>query len=275
MQETQKIQAAADYIRSKVKKIPRTALILGSGLGVLAEEVQDSVSIPYADIPHFPVSTAPGHAGVFTAGTLEGQEVIVMGGRFHFYEGYDMETIAFPIRVMKTIGVETLILTNAAGGVNEQYKPGDLMIITDHLNMVGQNPLRGPNDEQLGLRFPDLSTLYNPELSSILESTARENGIEYRKGVYAWTSGPSFETPAEIRMLRTMGADAVGMSTVPEAITAHHCGIRVAGVSCISNMAAGVLDQPITQEEVFEVAALVRDRFSTLIRQTLSKMAVG
>ena len=275
MQETQKIQAAADYIRSKVKKIPRTALILGSGLGVLAEDVQDSVSIPYADIPHFPVSTAPGHAGVFTAGTLEGQEVIVMGGRFHFYEGYDMETIAFPIRVMKTIGVETLILTNAAGGVNEQYKPGDLMIITDHLNMVGQNPLRGPNDEQLGLRFPDLSTLYNPELSSILESTARENGIEYRKGVYAWTSGPSFETPAEIRMLRTMGADAVGMSTVPEAITAHHCGIRVAGVSCISNMAAGVLDQPITQEEVFEVAALVRDRFSTLIRQTLSKMAVG
>jgi purine-nucleoside phosphorylase len=275
MQETQKIQAAADYIRSKVKKIPRTALILGSGLGVLAEEVQDSVSIPYADIPHFPVSTAPGHAGVFTAGTLEGQEVIVMGGRFHFYEGYDMETIAFPIRVMKTIGVETLILTNAAGGVNEQYKPGDLMIITDHLNMVGQNPLRGPNDEQLGLRFPDLSTLYNPELSSILESTARENGIEYRKGVYAWTSGPSFETPAEIRMLRTMGADAVGMSTVPEAITAHHCGICVAGVSCISNMAAGVLDQPITQEEVFEVAALVRDRFSTLIRQTLSKMAVG
>jgi len=275
MQETQKIQAAADYIRSKVKKIPRTALILGSGLGVLAEEVQDSVSIPYADIPHFPVSTAPGHAGVFTAGTLEGQEVIVMGGRFHFYEGYDMETIAFPIRVMKTIGVETLILTNAAGGVNEQYKPGDLMIITDHLNMVGQNPLRGPNDEQLGLRFPDLSTLYNPELSSILESTARENGIEYRKGVYAWTSGPSFETPVEIRMLRTMGADAVGMSTVPEAITAHHCGIRVAGVSCISNMAAGVLDQPITQEEVFEVAALVRDRFSTLIRQTLSKMAVG
>lgn len=275
MQETQKIQAAADYIRSKVKKIPRTALILGSGLGVLAEEVQDSVSIPYADIPHFPVSTAPGHAGVFTAGTLEGQEVIVMGGRFHFYEGYDMETIAFPIRVMKTLGVETLILTNAAGGVNEQYKPGDLMIITDHLNMVGQNPLRGPNDEQLGLRFPDLSTLYNPELSSILESTARENGIEYRKGVYAWTSGPSFETPAEIRMLRTMGADAVGMSTVPEAITAHHCGIRVAGVSCISNMAAGVLDQPITQEEVFEVAALVRDRFSTLIRQTLSKMAAG
>ena len=275
MDPQDKIQAAADYIRSKVKRIPRTALILGSGLGVLAEEVQDPVSIPYSEIPHFPVSTAPGHAGVFTAGTLEGQEVIVMGGRFHYYEGYDMDTIAFPIRVMKSLGVDTLLLTNAAGGVNEEYKPGDLMIITDHLNMVGQNPLRGSNDEQLGPRFPDLSTLYNPDLSGILQATAEENGIDYQKGVYAWMSGPSFETPAEIRMLRTIGADAVGMSTVPEAITAHHCGIRVAGVSCISNMAAGVLDQPITQEEVFEVAKLVRERFSLLIRQTLSKMAAA
>ncbi|MFW6207986.1 MAG: purine-nucleoside phosphorylase [Spirochaetota bacterium] len=273
MDPQDKIQAAADYIRGKVKRIPRTALILGSGLGVLAEEVQDPVSIPYSEIPHFPVSTAPGHAGVFTAGTLEGQEVIVMGGRFHYYEGYDMDSIAFPIRVMKSLGVDTLLLTNAAGGVNEEYKPGDLMIITDHLNMVGQNPLRGPNDEQLGPRFPDLSTLYNPELSGMLEATAKENGIDYQKGVYAWMSGPSFETPAEIRMLRSIGADAVGMSTVPEAITAHHCGIRVAGVSCISNMAAGVLDQPITQEEVFEVAKLVRERFSLLIRQTLSRMA--
>lgn len=273
MDKQKKIQTAADYIRGKVKRIPQTALILGSGLGVLAEEVQDPVSISYSEIPHFPVSTAPGHAGVFTAGTLEGQEVIVMGGRFHYYEGYDMDTIAFPIRVMKSLGVDTLLLTNAAGGVNEGYKPGDLMIITDHLNMVGQNPLRGPNDEQLGPRFPDLSTLYNPELSGILEATAKENGIDYQKGVYAWMSGPSFETPAEIRMLRTIGADAVGMSTVPEAITAHHCGIRVAGVSCISNMAAGVLDQPITQEEVFEVAKLVRERFSLLIRQTLSRMA--
>lgn len=275
MQSTQRIQTAADYIRSKVKRIPRTALVLGSGLGILAEEVQEAVSIPYSEIPHFPVSTAPGHAGVCTAGTLEGQEVIVMGGRFHYYEGYDMDTIAFPIRVMKSLGVNTLLLTNAAGGVNEQFAPGDLMIITDHLNMTGQNPLRGPNDEQLGPRFPDLSTLYCPELRAMLEAAAKENSIGYQKGVYAWMSGPSFETPAEIRMLRTMGADAVGMSTVPEAITARHCGIRVAGVSCISNMAAGVLDQPITQEEVFEVAELVRERFSLLIRQTLSKMAAG
>lgn len=275
MQETQKIQAAADYIRSKVKRIPRTALVLGSGLGILAEEVQEAVSIPYKEIPHFPVSTAPGHAGVCTAGSLEGQEVIVMGGRFHYYEGYDMDTIAFPIRVMKSLGVNTLLLTNAAGGVNEQFEPGDLMIIIDHLNMTGQNPLRGPNDEQLGPRFPDLSTLYNPELCDMLEAAAKENRIDYQKGVYAWMAGPSFETPAEIRMLRSMGADAVGMSTVPEAITARHCGIRVAGVSCISNMAAGVLGQPITQEEVFEVAKLVRERFSTLIRQTLAKMAAG
>jgi len=275
MEETNKIQAAADYIRSKVKRVPQTALMLGSGLGVLAEEVQDAVRIPYSEIPHFPVSTAPGHAGVFTAGTLEEQEVIVMGGRFHYYEGYDMETIAFPIRVMKNLGVDTLLLTNAAGGVNEEYKPGDLMIITDHINMTGQNPLRGQNDEQLGPRFPDLGTLYNPDLSALLEDAAGESSIDYQKGVYAWTSGPSFETPAEIRMLRTLGADAVGMSTVPEAITAHHCGIRVAGVSCISNMAAGVLDQPITQEEVFETAKLVREGFSMLIRRTLRKMATG
>jgi purine-nucleoside phosphorylase len=198
-----------------------------------------------------------------------------MGGRFHYYEGYDMATIAFPIRVMKSLGVKTLILTNAAGGVNEQYQPGDLMIITDHLNMTGQNPLRGPNDEQLGPRFPDMSTLYNPELRRMLQEVAEEHNINYQNGVYAWMTGPSFETPAEIRMLRTLGADAIGMSTVPEAITAHHCGIKVAGVSCISNMAAGVLNQPITEEEVFEVAKLVRERFSTLIRRTLEKMTKG
>jgi len=273
MDNKQNIQAAADYIRSKVKEIPETALILGSGLGVLAEEVQEPVHIPYKDIPHFPVSTAPGHAGVFTAGSLQGQEVIVMGGRFHYYEGYDMATIAFPIRVMKSLGVKTLILTNAAGGVNEQYQPGDLMIITDHINLTGRNPLRGPNDEQLGPRFPDMSTLYNPELRRMLQEVAEEHKISYQNGVYAWMTGPSFETPAEIRMLRSLGADAIGMSTVPEAITAHHCGIKVAGVSCISNMAAGVLNQPITEEEVFEVAKLVRERFSTLIRRTLEKMA--
>jgi purine-nucleoside phosphorylase len=269
MQEHQRVQAAADYIRSTVQRTPEIALVLGSGLGILAEEVQDPVSIPYSEIPYFPVSTAPGHAGTFTAGSLQGREVIVMGGRFHYYEGYDMETIAFPVRVMNRLGIKTLVLTNAAGGINTSYKPGDLMIMCDHINMTGQNPLRGPNDEEIGLRFPDLSTLYNPELNEVLVKVAQENGIDYQKGVYAWMSGPSFETPAEIRMLRTLGADAVGMSTVPEAITAHHCGIKVAGVSCISNMAAGVLDQPITQEEVFEVAKLVRERFSTLIRHTL------
>ncbi len=272
MQEHQRVQAAADYIRGKIKRIPEIALVLGSGLGILAEEVQDPVSVPYGEIPHFPVSTAPGHAGMCTAGSLQGQEVIVMGGRFHYYEGYDMETIAFPVRVMNSLGVKTLILTNAAGGIDTRYSPGDLMIMTDHINMTGQNPLRGPNDEEIGLRFPDLSTLYNPQLNELLESVAKESGINYQKGVYAWMPGPSFETPAEIRMLRTLGADAVGMSTVPEAITAHHCGIKVAGVSCISNMAAGVLDQPITQEEVFEVAKLVQERFSTLIRHTLQRV---
>ncbi|PKL26404.1 MAG: purine-nucleoside phosphorylase [Spirochaetae bacterium HGW-Spirochaetae-3] len=275
MEKTRNVKAAADYVRARAKRVPSIALMLGSGLGGLAKEVQDTVCIPYGDIPGFPVSTAPGHAGVLTAGRLQDRDVIVMGGRFHHYEGYGMEDIAFPVRVMRDLGVETLILTNAAGGVNTSFKPGDLMVITDHINMTGQNPLRGANDESLGPRFPDMGGLYDKRLNGILRKVAEERSIDCRSGVYAWMTGPSFETPAEIRMLRVLGADAVGMSTVPEAITAHHCGIRVAGVSCISNMAAGVLDQPVTEEEVFEITQRVKGSFSALIRGLLERIDEG
>ncbi|GAB1455572.1 MAG: purine-nucleoside phosphorylase [Spirochaetia bacterium] len=266
MEQKLKIRAAGQYIKSVMKSSPDTALILGSGLGMLADELSDAIRIPYGDIPYFPVSTAPGHAGVMTLGRLQDRDVLVMGGRFHYYEGYDMESIAFPVRVMHELGVKNIVITNAAGGINLSFKPGNLMILSDHINMTGQNPLRGPNDPSLGTRFPDMGRLYDRSLSDIVRKVAQKNGIECRSGVYAWMTGPSFETPAEIRMLRALGADAVGMSTVPEAITAHHCGLRVVGVSCISNMAAGVLDQKVTEEEVFEITQRVKDSFSSLIR---------
>lgn len=272
MEEKLKVRAAGEYIRSIMKTRPDTALMLGSGLGRLADEVTEALRIPYGDIPFFPASTAPGHAGVMTLGRLQGRDVMVMGGRFHYYEGYDMDSISFPIRVMHEVGVETLVLTNAAGGVNLSFNPGTLMVINDHINMTGQNPLRGANDPSLGTRFPDMSGLYDPGLARVLLRVAKEEGIDCSSGVYAWMTGPSFETPAEIRMLRIIGADAVGMSTVPEAITAHHCGIKVVGVSCISNMAAGVLDQKVTEEEVFEITQRVKGSFSALIRGFLEHM---
>jgi purine-nucleoside phosphorylase len=267
------VAAAADYLRARMKDRPDTALMLGSGLGALADEVEDPFAVAYADIPHFPLSTAPGHAGIMTIGSLQGLQVLVMGGRFHYYEGYGQADIAFAPRVMRALGIQNLILTNAAGGVNERFVPGDLMLIRDHLNMTGQSPLRGPADESLGPRFPDLSRLYDPWLSGLLQDAARELGLDLKRGVYAWMSGPSFETPAEIRMLRAFGADAVGMSTVPEAIAARHCGLRVAGVSCISNMAAGILEQALSEAEVFEVTRRVRHEFSALIRGLLKRLA--
>jgi purine-nucleoside phosphorylase len=270
---SENVAEAADYLRARMKGRPDTALMLGSGLGALADEVEDPVAIAYADIPHFPLSTAPGHAGVMTIGSLQGLQVLVMGGRFHYYEGYGQPDIAFAPRVMRALGIQNLILTNAAGGINESYKPGDLMLIRDHINMTGQSPLRGPNDEGLGPRFPDLSRLYDSWLSGLLVDTALEQGLALKRGVYAWMAGPSFETPAEIRMLRAFGADAVGMSTVPEAIAARHCGLRVAGISCISNMAAGILDQALSEAEVFEVTRRVRHEFSALIRGLLKRLA--
>jgi purine-nucleoside phosphorylase len=261
---------ACALVKQKIGEVPRIALVLGSGLGSLADKLENRVSIPYSEIPGFPVSTAPGHASRLVCGTLNETPILMFQGRFHHYEGYKMEQIAYPVRFLKKLGCETLILTNAAGGVNRSYVPGDLMIISDHINMSGQNPLIGPNDEYFGPRFPDLTKAYNRELRVILKDAAASLGLTMKEGVYAWMTGPSFETPAEIRMLDNMGADAIGMSTVPEVITAVHAGMSVVGISCISNMAAGILDQPITSDEVMEIGQQVSKRFSALISKFVS-----
>ena len=259
------IREAADYIRSRSALTPKVGLILGSGLGVLADHIEEPVSINYSDIPFFPQSTVEGHAGELLIGTVQGTQVVLMKGRFHMYEGYGPEMTAFPVRVMKELGVKTLLVTNAAGGVNTSYEPGDLMLISDHLNLTGRNPLVGPNDEELGPRFPDMSQAYSRRLREIARKVAADKGVPLQEGVYAGLLGPTYETPAEIRMLRTLGADAVGMSTVSETIVARHAGIEVLGISCISNMAAGILDQPLSHQEVMETTERVREKFLSLV----------
>lgn len=257
---------ATAYLKERLPFEPEVALILGSGLGDLADEIENPIRIKYNDIPHFPVSTVEGHAGQFVIGNFEGRKVIAMQGRFHFYEGYSMQTCTFPIKVMKAIGVKNVLLTNAAGGVNTAYVPGDLMLITDHINFAGTNPLIGKNDNQDGPRFPDASNVYNTALNLEIRDLAKKHGIRMQEGVYAMTTGPSYETPAEVRMLRVLGADAVGMSTVPEALVANHMGIKVTGISCITNMASGILDQPLHHGEVVETANMVKKTFTALIK---------
>ncbi|GIP25440.1 purine nucleoside phosphorylase [Paenibacillus sp. J23TS9] len=266
------IQEAAAYIQSKTEAKPEVGLILGSGLGVLADLIQDGISIPYQEIPHFPVSTVEGHDGELLLGTIEGRAVVMMKGRFHMYEGYGPEVTAFPVRVMKELGVSSLLVTNAAGGVNTSYEPGDLMVISDHLNLTGKSPLVGPNDAALGVRFPDMSEGYSRRLRKLLKDTAESKGIHVQEGVYAGLLGPTYETPAEIRMLRTLGADAVGMSTVSETIVARHAGLEVLGISCISNMAAGILDQPLSHDEVMETTDRVREKFLSLVLSVIPNM---
>lgn len=266
------IEEAAAFIKSRTSIQPEIGLILGSGLGVIGDELENAVTIDYADIPHFPISTVEGHAGELVVGRLQGCQVVLMRGRFHMYEGYEPERTALPVRVMKALGVSKLLVTNAAGGVNLGYEPGDLMVISDHLNLTGKNPLVGPNDNALGVRFPDMSEAYSKRLRTIAKETAAELGFETREGIYAGLLGPNYETPAEIRMLRTIGADAVGMSTVSEVIVARHAGIEVLGISCISNMAAGILDQPLSHEEVMETSEKVKDRFISLVYAVLLKM---
>lgn len=267
MMENTKIQTAATYIKEKLAKQPRIGLILGSGLGVLAEDISEPVKIPYNEIPGFPVSTVEGHAGQLVCGQLSGVEVIAMQGRFHYYEGYSMEKVTFPVRVMKELGIDKLIVTNAAGGVNESFTPGDLMIITDHINNMGTNPLIGPNDAKYGVRFPDMSSAYSKELRKIAKEAAEKLAINVKEGVYVGNPGPVYETPAEVRMVRVMGGDAVGMSTVPEVIVATHAGIEVLGISCISNMAAGILDQPLSHDEVIETTEKVKSSFLSLVKE--------
>jgi purine-nucleoside phosphorylase len=245
--------------------VPELALILGSGLGEFASTLQDAVSIPYGDIPEWPQARVVGHEGRLVLGTKGGKRVAVLAGRVHFYEGYDLRTVTFPTRVLGRLPVKTLVLTNAAGGINTSFTPGSLMVIDDHLNLMGSNPLIGPNDDRFGSRFPDMSEVYSKRLRRLADEAAASLGLSVVHGIYAGCHGPSYETPAEIRYLRSIGADAVGMSTVPEAIAARHMGLDVLGISCITNMAAGVLPQPLNHEEVLETARRVRGEFGALL----------
>ncbi|WP_026675164.1 purine-nucleoside phosphorylase [Alkalihalobacterium bogoriense] len=272
MDKVQKAKLAMEWIQSKVTIQPKVGLVLGSGLGVLADEIKHAITLPYADIPGFPVSTVEGHAGQLVIGELEGMPVMAMQGRFHYYEGYDLNEVTFPIRVMKEIGIETMIVTNAAGSLNQEFQPGDLMLITDHINQAGTNPLIGQNEAEWGVRFPDMSTAYTPELQTIVKEVAKACNVNLKTGVYVWNSGPSYETPAEVRMLRALGGDAVGMSTVPEVIVARHCDINVIGMSCITNMAAGILDQPLSHDEVMETADKVRETFTRLVKAVVREV---
>lgn len=266
------INEASTFIQQKLTNQPTIGLILGSGLGVLADEIENPVTISYRDIPHFPESTVSGHKGQLVAGVLEGKNVIAMQGRFHFYEGYTMQQVIFPVRVMKQLGIDSIIVTNAAGGINKNFKPGDLMLITDHINNMGTNPLIGPNNEELGPRFPDMSQAYDREYINHAKACADKLEIPLQTGVYVGNTGPVYETPAEINMLRTLGGDAVGMSTVPEVIVSAHAGLRVLGVSCISNMAAGILDQPLTHDEVIETTDKVREHFLRFIKEIIRSL---
>ena len=260
-----RIRNAVDYIRSRTDAEPAFGMILGSGLGDFADTLENRQVIPFTDIPDFPAATVPGHAGAFVFGRKHGKSIVCLQGRLHYYEGHSMDVLTIPVRIMARLGVQTLVLTNAAGGVNKNYRPGDLMLITDHINYSGSNPLIGVNDPELGPRFPDVTDLYSAGLRLKIKLAAVEAGINLRQGVYMMFSGPSYETPAEIRMARTLGADAVGMSTVPEAIVAAQCGIACLGVSCITNLAAGVSPHKLSHQEVMETAARVHDTFHDLV----------
>lgn len=266
------IQESASYIQNQCEHKPSIAIILGSGLGSLANEIQDATIIPYGDIPHFPVSTVEGHAGQLVIGNLSGKTVIAMQGRFHYYEGYPMQDVTYAIRVMKLLGVDKLIVTNAAGSVDETRSPGDLMLISDHINLSGANPLIGRNLDSFGVRFPDLSNAYSPALRAIAKEVAKEENIDLQEGVYVFLSGPTYETPAEIRMIRQLGGDAVGMSTAPEVIVAVHSGIEVIGISCLTNMAAGILEEPLNHDEVVATSEKVKVKFSTFIKSLLERI---
>lgn len=267
----ERVDAAVKAIRRHTGQPVRVGLILGSGLGDLADEVQDPVILPYREIPGFPVSAVAGHAGVLVVGRLEGVEVAVMKGRAHYYEGHSMAAVSFPVRVLRALGAQELLITNASGGISRALRPGDLALITDHVNLTGDNPLRGPNDDRLGPRFPTMSRAYDPELRALARKVAEREGIDLRQGVYCGLAGPSYETPAEVRFLSRIGVDMVGMSTVPETIVAVHCGLRVLGISCITNVLYGEPSED-THQEVLRVAAAARPFFIRLVRAVLREL---
>lgn len=260
-------QTSADYVRGKIGFDPEIGLILGSGCGPLAQQIEDSIEIPYGEIPNFLRSTVATHAGKLICGTLAGKKVVCMSGRFHSYEGYDFEQLTAPVRLFKCLGCRAVILTNAAGGVNLSYKPGDIMIIADQIKLMGSSPLRGKNVEEFGPRFFDVQKMYTPELRELAKKCAESSGLTVHEGTYFFMPGPQFETPAEIRAIRVLGGDSVGMSTVTEALTAAHCGMPCLGLSVITNMAAGILPQPLTDEEVNEVGHMVADQFSAYMKR--------
>ena len=269
----QQVDAAVAAVKGRCGDVAaEVAIVLGSGLGDFATRLADPVSIPYGDLPHWPASKIIGHEGRLVVGTLAGRRVAALSGRAHFYEGHDLRTVTFAARVMSRLGVKVLIVTNAAGGINVSLTPGTLMVIDDHINLLGSNPLVGPNEDTFGVRFPDMTEVYSKRLRGIADAVAREQGLPLGHGIYVAVHGPSYETPAEIRFLRTIGADAVGMSTVPEAIVARHMGVEVLGISCISNAAAGVLPQPLNHDEVMEVARQVRDAFAALLEGIIGRL---
>lgn len=267
-------EKTADYVKSRAPFAPELGLILGTGLGPLAKQIENPVEIDYRDIPNFLVSTAPDHAGKLIFGTLEGKKLVCMSGRFHSYEGYDFEQLAIPVRLFKLLGVKQLIVTNAAGGVNEGYQPGDIMVISDHIKLNGESPMRGKNLPAFGDRFFDVSRMYTPRLRELALRLSKDTKLRVHEGVYFFMPGPQFETPAEIRAIRLLGGDAVGMSTVTEALTAAHCGIELLGFSVITNMAAGMLDQPLTTEEVSETGRMIEERFSAYLKSVIREMRV-
>lgn len=266
-------EESAQAIRARLKGfVPKVAMVLGSGLGFLGDQVEDPIAIDYHDIPHFKTSTAPGHKGRLVCGMLDGQRVAVMQGRMHHYEGYSYEEVSYAVRVLRLLGCDTLVVTNAAGCVRQDWHAGELMLITDQIKMFSPSPLRGENLPQFGPRFPDASHLYSPRLQQLAREAARDLGLTLREGVYFYCYGPQYETPAEIRAARILGGDAVGMSTAPEVIVAAHCGMEVLGLTLLSNMAAGILDQPLSEQEVLDAAEAARETFSGLVRACLPKL---
>lgn len=278
----ERLDLAGDFIRMRLggRKLPRVAVVLGSGLGKLADLIQDPIAIPYGDVPYFPVSTVEGHAGRLVLGDLDDGQgkrtpVIAMQGRFHLYEGYEAAQVVFPMRALARMGVKAFVITNAAGGINPEFKPGDLMVITDHMNLTGQNPLVGSHDDRLGARFPDMSEAYDRRFRELLKQSAGELGLRLQEGVYTVLSGPSYETPAEVRMLARIGCDACGMSTIPEVVACRQMGARVLGISLISNLAAGISPTPLTHAEVMETGRRVAEDFTRLVSRTVPRLAAS
>ncbi len=273
MSRSEELEEARGFLEDRTEIEPEIGLILGSGLGELGTEVEEAVRLPYDDIPGFLESNVEGHAGELVLGTLDGVPVYLMNGRYHYYEGHDIDRLVFPVQLMPRLGIHTMLVTNASGAVNEEYEVGDLVLLKDHVNFLGANPLRGDNDPKVGPRFVDMTYAYDPDLRELAHSCAPDHNIRLREGIYVASAGPTYETPAEVNMYRTIGADLCGMSTVPEVIAANHAGLDVLGISCVTNMAAGVLDQPLSHEEVIETTERAKREFKPLVRSVVTELA--